>query len=329
MRVVIDATVFPESHPRKLSVLCDHGIERRHRLQVDDPDSPHFVAWLDGLAEWQRVDWQTALELGSRDDGLEPSLVEIRIVVAESSSWGEEHPALTLEDALHLLGEKFQIVLEGDAEDRDFLLAMSNEQQQRFLLDREAQKALDVVLGGGVDSMIKRARRDCEQRDSTYGRRWYLFDSDALRPREPSSKSKELRNACGTHIPYLQLSRRAIENYLPLDTLRNWAYSKRRAQRHRIAKFEAFLRLKDQKDDFNIQHYFNMKHGFKKKRDKRAEAEDYTTVPQADRDALREGFGEDIGRLFQGGSIERRHLERDGGWQDVNPNVARLVALMR
>jgi hypothetical protein len=96
MRVVIDTVVFLESDPRKISVLCEHGIERRHRLQVQNRDSPELEAWLEGLSDWQSEDWLTALDLGSRDEGLEPSRIEIRIVGGAVSAWNDGCPALTL-----------------------------------------------------------------------------------------------------------------------------------------------------------------------------------------------------------------------------------------
>lgn len=325
MRVIIDARVFPNSTPRRLSVLCDHGIARRHRLQVEDRDSPEFAGWLDSLEDWQRVDWWTALDLGSRDDGFEPSRIEIRIVADHASVWSAECPSLTLEDALGLLGEKFQVVLEGDAEDRAFLLSMSSAEQKRFFLDCEqGRRCLEFVPGGGVESMIKKAELDNDRPGFAYGRRWYLFDSDALRPNEPSQQSEKLRRACGSDIPHLQLRRRAIENYIPKEALRNWAYSlPPRTRGTRAARFVALLRLTDDQ-----RHYFNMKDGFKKPRDQGVEDDIYGDVSKKDRDILRNGFGKDIATIFQEG-VDREHLERDGGWFEVNPAVVELVALVR
>ncbi len=325
MRVVIDASVLSESAPRRLTVLCDHGIERRHRLQVIDREAPEFLGWLESLAEWQRQDWLTALDLGARDDGLEPSRIEIRIVREEGAIWSDACPRLALEDALVLLAEKFQIVLEDDTGDRDFLFCMSNKQQRDFILEYERSMCLEIIPGGGFGGMIKKARIDRDRRESTYGRRWYLFDSDALRPMEPSGDSEKLKQECGKHIPHHRLRRRAIENYLPLETLRRWAYSKPpRTRGDRAARYRALLRLSDAQ-----RHHYNMKTGFKKERDKNAEIEIYGDIPVEARDKLRKGFGERIARLFREGYVGRSQFERDGGWSEVNDAVAELVSLVR
>jgi hypothetical protein len=75
--------------------------------------------------------------------------------------------------------------------------------------------------GGGIGEILKYAEEILGQPDK-YLRNFLLFDSDALKPNEPSKQSQEVVAVCHLIIPCHQLKRRAIENYLPYETLSIW-----------------------------------------------------------------------------------------------------------
>ncbi len=190
MRVHISPQIFPDARPARIGELCGHGLEGRHRLQITNDTDPDFKEWMDSLKESERLDWIDALKRGNRDDKVEVSAYEIEIVNGNHSTWDHPCPKLTLADALDLLREKFKIVLEGDAEDCDFVRCMSTPEQFQTLEDFETiRKCFRFSFAGGLGSMIKRARRDAETPGARY-RRWYVFDSDGLRPNEESGGRK-------------------------------------------------------------------------------------------------------------------------------------------
>lgn len=330
MRVLLSPSLFPDARRSSLGVLCEHGLELRHRLQVTDSDHPDFQNWLNSVDEMTRFEWQEALDYGDRDNGLEPSSVEIKIVGGSTSDWAPPCPELSMEDGLALLDEKFKIVLEGDAEDRKFLECMSTPEQYTMLRDFETKRrCLEFVLGGGIDSMIKRAQGDARMPGAPF-RRWYLFDSDGLRPGEASDKSDKLYQSCkDANLPCHRLKRRMIENYIPLNSFRTWVYQlPPRKQKERKRLFEAFKNLGNFKNtSISRRFHFNIKTGFKKGRDASALDEIFGDLTEVEKAALHNGFGEKIAELFQ--SRLRRVDFKDDGWDEINPEISQLLALIR
>ncbi len=341
MRALLSPQLFPEARRSRLGVLCEHGLEGRHRLQVTDEAHSDFREWMGSLDDKSRSEWHTALDSGARTDGMEPSAYEIEIVQGNHSSWDLPRPKLTLQDALVLLDEKFTIILEGDAEDRDFLERMSTPEQDRTLRKFEECRGLQIVLGGGLSSMLKKAKRDAAEPGARL-RRWYLFDSDGLRPGEESTQSKLLREQCEAaghrqvrkpgraKLPHLQLRRRMIENYLPYNALREWVHElPPRTRQGRKRLFDAFRNLGAfEGSTVPRQHHFNMKTGLKRGRDAQVKGEIFGDLTEEVTRALHDGFGEDIAKLFKS-TVRREDLRKDGGWSEVNPQIGQLIALIR
>lgn len=245
MRALLSPSFFPEARRSRLGVLCEHGLERRHRLQVTDESHSDFLSWFDSLDQATRLEWDGALKYGNRDDHVHTSAFEIEIVSGTTSNWDLPCPKLSLKDGLDLLDEKFQIVLEGDAEDREFFERMSTSRQYDEICSfKEERRCLEFVPAGGIDSMIKRVKSDAQTPGARF-RRWYLFDSDGLRHQETSDKSGQLHDDCEKHkIPCHQLERRMIENYIPLKSLRDWVNKlPPRKRQERAALFKAFKGL--------------------------------------------------------------------------------------
>lgn len=112
-------------------------------------------------------------------------------------------------------------------------------------------------------------------------RRVAIFDSDALRPDEPSKESARAWDVCGKKaVEPLQLKRRAAENYLPVATLVAWS-----AQKERV---RAFKRLTPEQ-----RHHYPMRDGLEKDH----APELFANLSKRDREALMAGFG-DIRGLF-------------------------------
>lgn len=148
-----------------------------------------------------------------------------------------------------------------------------------------------------------------------YLRNWVLFDSDAKRPKIVDKKSKNVVKACGQLICYHQLRRREIENYLPLAALWMWTTTPL-SQERRVSRKEITSRRKRvtafKKLSVKQRHHFNMKDGFDGDfkvhfQEKETETEKefrlvgkfYDNVSDDIRKVLSQGFGKNIGELFQ------------------------------
>ena len=153
-------------------------------------------------------------------------------------------------------------------------------------------------------------------------RMWLLFDSDAMRPRRPSEASSELAHACERRgLPYHQLARRAIENYIPLPALRKW--HRRPEQKRRV---RALGKLTPEQ-----RHHYNMKHGFAGDVTRASEAGDLYDDLNADvRSALEHGIGKDIAELFgqEGFPMEAWWFHADGQSSETARMVGMLLSLV-
>jgi hypothetical protein len=223
------------------------------------------------------------------------------------------------------LERPLSVLVENFNGDRAFLFSMLTSDERRFFERLEARGYLRVDHGGGLSTMqtqIAVRRRD----PWTRHRLWVLFDSDALRPNQPSAQSEALRLECGD-VPHYQLARRHIESYLPAAALSAWAFGSPRAGgAARAARLRAYLRLRGVQ-----RHHFNMKEGFSGDAARMdATAGDlYDGVPDADKVVLSTGFGRDIAELFRSGHVTEPDLKRDSGWTELRPIVQRLIAFLR
>ncbi len=205
--------------------------------------------------------------------------------------------------------------------DRAFLLSMAEPEQRELFADYEREGFLKFEHGGGLDKML--GKIDKENDETSLGRLWVLFDSDRLRPDEPSHTARKLDKRCGDKIPHHMLERRSMENYLPLSALAAWAVQPApRNRRRRLAAFEAFKSMNDDQ-----RHCFNMKKGFAKDRERTdaTPGDLYADLsPQTLRD-LAAGFSSHIGKLFEDSSIPSKDLAGDGGWHEINREVTKLI----
>jgi hypothetical protein len=217
-------------------------------------------------------------------------------------------------------------MVEDRVSDRHFLLKMATDDQRDALLASEANGSLVFFHGGGISSMPREI--DGWLAEGPHGtlRKWVLFDSDALRPREPSEQSQVLRSKClEANVSHHQLRRRNIENYIPPSALSYWAFSLG-DKRRRAKQFNAFISLtSDQRA------HYNMKDGFRgdSKRLGKNAGNLFSDVSGAHRASLDGGFGRDIGEMFSTAIVKETHLRRDLSWDELNPVVTDLIALLR
>lgn len=209
---------------------------------------------------------------------------------------------------------------------------MCTPQQRDFLREHAQAGFVEFENGNGLESMDERA--DSLGNDPHAPLLHYFhFDSDALQVQQPSAQSERLRKTCERRsLPHHQLRRRFIENYLPLNAVRGWAYGGpgREVRKQRGAKFQAFARLKPEQ-----RHYYNVKHGFRDDARRIAQGETpgalFADVSEADRRALEHGLDRKLAELYSppGQDVTEPDLRTDGGWAELNPVVSDIIARIR
>jgi hypothetical protein len=324
MKIVIETTVFADqANTIALLNIGYWALKGRHRLLVEDDAAPLFLSWLGGLNEVMRSDWRTIMNDSYQREALEPAKREFHIAPDQLTDWNRTPARLNITDAVQFVSLPFHILLEDSVSDRNFLLKMATADQRKALISRHADNEVVFEHGGGIGSMTRRVttmQRDPQSRL----RSWAMFDSDALQPTRPSSQSEMLRQCCiEVQIPHYQLARRSIENYLPKNAIRIWAYMQKS---EREARFLALLKLSDDQ-----RYHYNFKQGFAGDEDRPAPGagELYDGLSEQIAAALQRGFGSNIGDLFAGETVTEQDLRRDSGWSEMNPVITELIALLR
>lgn len=290
MRVIIEDTVFssPRTDTLDLLALLHFGYEGRHRVQTDPLSSPTVDSWLGQMPETLRDECLLALESGLELEARAPSRTTVRVGDVPEPRWNRTEPLLPLKSALQVTTRPFSVLLEDNLSDRHFVLAVATEERRKALGKMVKEAWLEFTHAGGITNMLRRVKQLSSPEEAL--RTWVLFDSDAMRAGHPSQQSAEVADACQKFsLPCHQLSRRAIENYVPVPALRKWHRTRQQKQRVR-----ALGRLASEQ-----RHYYNMKRGFAGDRSREAEAGNlYDGLDANIRNVLAHGIDEHIAELF-------------------------------
>jgi hypothetical protein len=297
MRVILEPGIFPALSLREALPLLWLGATGRHRILIGDPTSAAYLAWLASIDAQLRAEWTDAVARGFSLDGKEPSHHEVRVARRDDSVWSQPTPSLTIRDAIDLLQRPYRVLVESGFSDRAFLFCCYTPRERAWLKERIEREWVEIEHCGGILDLQKRAKILSKKRHMSM-RCSALFDSDALRPGEPSAHSRNTKAACEPEIHHHQLERRAIENYLPRQALDIWIKLVYEPQRSaRAASVEALFALREA----GQRAHFNMKEGFGGDARRAHEVGNLYDVGLSvkARDALREGFGNDVATLYQ------------------------------
>jgi hypothetical protein len=326
VRVTLRPELFdPPARPTLLIALLRYPLEDRHRIDLD-LSHPTVSAWLTAQALGVREEIERAVEYSALAEALEPSHTAVEVIRAAPSDYLASPVRVCLDDARRFLDRPFEIVVEDAHSDRAFLERMLTGEERRFLANRIQAGFVRVEHGGGISSMTRRVAEQAPDPEARH-RLWVLFDSDAMRPGQPSAASETLRAAC-RDVAHHQLRRRYIESYLTHQALHGWAAGQSRQQirDERLERLRAFVAMTDDQ-----RHHYNMKHGFTGDADRAdATAGDlYADLDPSTQRALAPGFGGNIAELFAGESVAEADLRRDTGWAELRPVLTDLLARMR
>lgn len=279
MRVYLDEELFEaeDVDPVCIVQLIGHARHGRHRILLQpafrDEDERRLSrnTWLRNQEARLQRRLARLLETSASAASMStPGTPAITVVADDQSDWGAGR--LTATDALRLLEAPLRVLVENRDSDWHFLLALVDGAHRRALREARAERWLEVENGGGIDDLAKHLRAFFSSNDRDVAwhvqrlRTWVMFDRDAdgEDPRHASRISDELARLCREHgamgpwpFPHLQLGRRTIESYLPLEALDGRGSSPSDIQRTR-----ALRRLRDEHpaEAFG----YHMKEGFVK-----------------------------------------------------------------
>ncbi len=333
MRIVLEQSVFqPEREADLLALLLACRAPSPHFVIA----TPQFAAW---SKQWTRVVQRelASLAKGTFESSVRPNAQTI-VVHDGVSVWepsGSEAPRLSLVDALAMVRAPLRVLVENRRNDGRFIARMSvvmTQPQRDFFDDALTRGWVEFEQGGGL-SEIERLLEDLStatdpvlapsdllevrrrrllvivDRDARAARQTSPLDAMPVEVDTPSEESiRALEAGNRVLLPWRsrraahQLSRRALENYLPLRALRAWIDTapSGSAKAERRALVDAFAAL-----DSTARARFNMKGGLlnelpKKLRDRFNYDDDthvhlrFRALDRVQRAALREGFGSRI-----------------------------------
>lgn len=318
MIVVLAESVFSSDHPEAAVELMTLIANSRH-VVFANVDSPAFQAWVEsagtfGVRLQQMISASSKLIIGGSSQN--------KIIVhAGLTIWNDPVPTLSIEDARLYLPIPFKIFVENNDADRAFLLSLLDDDKREYLLELQLKHWLVFVHGGGTGDLQKQIVWEAEKTMRADLRSFAYFDNDGLVPGQPSKKTMQIANECAKHrIHFHQLTRRAIENYIPISGLALWASIKdgRRAK-HTRRQLTPFRKLNDAERD-----HFNMKAG------PNGDGNSAVTYPKLNQHELRlikKGFGQKVASIFQHPNFRDKAIRTD--FQRAVVEINKLYALLR
>ena len=240
MRVLLEDELFAAEHGLavELTGLFMLIWRQPHRVMLYERNGPMFREWLQKRDPETRehIDFvlATSLEAEANEP---PQELTIAIAAIAQIATDEQYPVFPFHEALQMLAMPLHILLENDLSDGHFLLSVARRDDVRSELRRAHQRRwLKFEQGGGITELTKKVKRR-EQSLADTLRTWVMFDSDGLSDGDVSSDATRAEEACESVERtyrwrrgsfFHRLERRAIENYIPPDSLVDWAKEQHR-----------------------------------------------------------------------------------------------------
>jgi len=318
MIVVLAESVFLPDHPETAVELMTLIANSRH-IVFANVDAPAFQEWLNSAGSFgarlqQMITASTKLIIGGA--------AQNKIIVhGGHTSWNDPTPTLSIADAKLYLPIPFKIFVENNDADKAFLLSLLDDVKRDHLLELQQKHWLMFIHGGGTGDLQKQIVSEAENTMGAYLRSFAYFDNDGLVPGQPSKKTVQIASECEKHrFHYHQLTRRAIENYIPISGLVLWASTKdSRRARHTRRQLTPFKKLSDDERD-----HFNMKAG---PNGDGKSAVNYPNINEHELRLISKGFGQKVASVFQHADFRNKAIRQD--FQRAVLEIEKLYARLR
>jgi macrodomain Ter protein organizer (MatP/YcbG family) len=315
--------------PLDLLALLAVCAERRHTLLLDEKRSQQVSAWMDvhlhSQGALRRRIHQILEENRRRYSHASPEDARIT-VTREPTDWARAR--IKPKQAVRLLQRPLKLLVENSRNDGAFLQLMAEPADRRQLQEALEQGWIEFEMGGGIPEIRHRLQllADAASNNDTSmierARLWLMYDRDAhpgdrSQESEASREVRELAERILTpwKLKFHQLERRAIENYVPARTLRDWWCGQAETPQLRLDReqlAQAFL-TDEEKGGLSAKarKHFNMKHGLLRDVEKKKREEISQGKAQ-----LTDG---DLDPLFTGlAPVIRERLRVGGGFNELS-----------
>mgnify|MGYP005991642667 CR=1 FL=1 len=296
-----------------------------HGVLVVDESAADYTTWLERQTEEIREEWSLALASTARSQARAPSSKTARVAHDADPNFQDDLLQIPPREAEKLSRHAFQIFVENDFADTNFLKAFANSDQLETINELESQGFVEFNHCGGITEMPRRLSARLQRHPANRHFIAAVFDSDSLEPQSPSNDASSVMQCCEErNIPSFCLDRRAIENYLPVWALSGWANCHRGKSRTRLIRAkDAFSRLSEAQ-----RNHYNLKSGLKGD-GQRLSQTTWGQLEEKDRVPLLGGFGRQVANLFGEPHVRDNLSAKDSGWQEVNGVVVAILGLVR
>lgn len=298
----------------------------RFYLSAEDEASAEFLAWLARQQQETQVGWRIMADWSDLDQA-SYRMQSVIVVAGDTDDWKSDPPRLSLRTASALGARTFDIVVENQRNDRAFLLAFAGE-SKGLLQGLEAANTIRFAGAGGITEMKPIIGDQYSKRVDRKLKVFALFDSDGERPGHLSKQAEATQAETMKHgISFHCLERRAIENYLPLPAVFDFA-GRRPSRPQRLA----LLEIADAFKSLNAEQkaHFPMKNGLPKIPTE-AQAELYADVHSDRRATLVKGFTDNLAEMY--GEVHEPKLsgqiEADGAKDEVRRAIQAILFFTR
>lgn len=235
MRAILHQSLFDKtgiSHADLISLIrCCARNDYHILLTVPAFNATHaeqpLNRWLARQSFELRAEITKTLEDGQRLNASSfRNSLSVQVSAAEESDW--ENLALCLEDALAMLQAPLSLVLENGFNDWAFLRCLAPSVYRSALDEARKKNWLTIINGGGIGDLKKQIEallQPITSIDRIRRLRCSVLcdrDADESDRTKPSKTSNTVVETCASArpaIPCVQLQRRTIENFLPVQAL--------------------------------------------------------------------------------------------------------------
>lgn len=284
---IVTATFNSATHFESLDRILDHFLSGRHLWAIDDVDAIKQSMWLSTNDRVTRRNLEVLEKCFVAAATAGATLMHGIALDIDVKSVAPLQ--LTPDEALEYLSQPAVVIVENEQSDGAFLAATTGAFERTDVWFAFENRWIELDHAGGYGEVEKRIERYVERTKGPY-RVMVLADSDRMHVGHQSQTETHIRDVCTRHgVPFAILTKRTIENYLPVGALQ-------RSTRRDC--YQAFLRLSTEQRD-----HYNMKKGFA--RDDRgnpsvpAEQQQlFAHVPPRVLIDLIGGFGKEAWKLF-------------------------------
>jgi hypothetical protein len=218
VRLNLHKSIFDEKHHIELNDILSEAYKKRISIHIEDEKS--YQNWVVQRPRLEQEKWIMLIKASANlhNSARTTCIFQINEDI-QNSDWDAKIPIAKIDDVDYLLKLPLTVALENSRNDRNFLLSLCKPSLRERLIDLEKQQCLGFVGGGGINELINNMQGKYIDHPANRHKYWVLFDGDAALPGKISETSNTLIDICKANNfdNFHCLTRRAIENYLPIS----------------------------------------------------------------------------------------------------------------